>query len=245
MKLSVVINTYNAEKLLARTLESVKDFDDILICDMYSTDSTVEIAKKYNARIIHHEKFDYVEPARNFAIQNALNQWVLLLDADELVSKKLILFLQETAKKNQFVGVQIPFKNYFMGRWMRSAYPDYHLRFFKKENTFWPPEIHSKIQINGEIYKIPKNRKDLAIDHIANDSVETILRKNNTYSTAEITRRKSPVTFGKLFFSPLFWFFKYYFIKGGILDGKEGFIFSCLKSHYKFSTLAKMYENKK
>jgi glycosyltransferase involved in cell wall biosynthesis len=93
MKITVAINTYNAAKHLEVVLESIKLVDEILICDMYSTDATIEIAKKYNARIISHEKVDYVEPARNFVIQNAYNDWVLLLDADETVFHvKIILW---------------------------------------------------------------------------------------------------------------------------------------------------------
>ena len=71
MKISVVINTYNAEKYLERVLEAVKGFDEILICDMYSTDNTIPIAQKYNCTIIYHENTGYVEPARNYAIQSA------------------------------------------------------------------------------------------------------------------------------------------------------------------------------
>ena len=87
--ISVVINTYNAALHLEKVLESVKDFDEILICDMHSSDSTLEIAKKYHCNIIFHEKISFVEPARNFAIQSAKNDWVLLLDADEVITTDL------------------------------------------------------------------------------------------------------------------------------------------------------------
>ena len=72
-KISVVINTYNAEQHLSRVLGAVKDFDEIVICDMESTDSTLDIARQYGCKIVTFEKKDYtiVEPARNFAIQSA------------------------------------------------------------------------------------------------------------------------------------------------------------------------------
>mgnify|MGYP003438244586 FL=1 len=89
MKISAVINTYNAEKHLEKVLDSVKEFDEILICDMHSDDATLAIAEKYKAKIIFHEKTGFVEPARNFAISQAKNEWVLLLDADETVSTEL------------------------------------------------------------------------------------------------------------------------------------------------------------
>lgn len=65
MKISVVIHTYNSGKFLERVLKSVRDFDEIVICDMYSTDKTLEIAKKYNCRVIFHEQCNPPEPARD------------------------------------------------------------------------------------------------------------------------------------------------------------------------------------
>ena len=90
-KISVVINTYNAEQHLAKVLDAVKDFDEIVICDMESTDSTLDIARQYGCKIVTFEKKDYtiVEPARNFAIQSATYPWVLVVDADEIVTPEL------------------------------------------------------------------------------------------------------------------------------------------------------------
>jgi glycosyltransferase involved in cell wall biosynthesis len=79
-KISVVIHTFNSEKFLERVLSSVKDFDEIIICDMYSTDRTQEIAQKYNCKIIYHEKCEIPESARNFAIRAASNEWILVVD---------------------------------------------------------------------------------------------------------------------------------------------------------------------
>jgi hypothetical protein len=91
MAISVVINTYNAEKFLRRVLDSAKDFDEIVICDMESTDSTLDIAREYGCKIVTFPKGEYriVEPARTFAIQSAGSEWVLVIDADELVTPEL------------------------------------------------------------------------------------------------------------------------------------------------------------
>ncbi|GIZ14552.1 glycosyltransferase family 2 protein [Capnocytophaga catalasegens] len=242
-KISVVINTYNAEKHLETVLESVKDFDEIVICDMYSTDRTIEIAKKYNCKILYHENTGYAEPARNFAIHQASNGWVFVIDADETVPNDLKEFLYKITDNKEISGVYIPFKNYFIDKWIRAAYPDYKLRFFRKEGAFWPPEVHSTVKVQGKVIRIPKGQMNLASEHLANDSITTILQKNNTYSTAEVERKKhKKITWFLLLSSPLFWFVKFYFIKKGFLDGKRGFIFAALKSQYKFSCLAKVYE---
>lgn len=78
MRISVVINTYNASAHLSQVLESVKGFDEIVICDMESTDQTLDIAREYDCRIVTFPKKNYniVEPARNFAIQQASYPWI-------------------------------------------------------------------------------------------------------------------------------------------------------------------------
>ena len=116
-KISVVINTYNAEKFLKRVLDSVKDFDEIVVGDMESTDNTVAIAKEYGCKVVVFPKGDCVsaEPARTFAIQSATMKWVLVLDADELVTPELKEYLYEhISHKDAAEGLWIPRKNYFM-----------------------------------------------------------------------------------------------------------------------------------
>ena len=83
-KISVVINTYNAELHLQRVLDAVKDFDEVLVCDMESTDHTLEIARENGCRVVTFPKEGHtiVEPAREFAIHEATNKWVLVIDAD-------------------------------------------------------------------------------------------------------------------------------------------------------------------
>lgn len=244
MSISAVINTYNAELHLEKVLECIKDFDEILICDMGSTDRTLEIAQMFNCVILPHEKLSFVEPARNFAIQSAKNDWVLLLDADEVISTDLRNFLYKFKENSDgYVCLAIPRKNYFLGRFMRAAYPDYVYRFFRKDCVFWPEFIHSIPEIRGNIFKIRPLHKNLAIEHLANESISVTLNKNNVYSTAEIPKRKGKnINCLSLISSPFFWFFKYYIVKKGFLDGIEGFIFAALKAQYKFATLIKIKE---
>jgi glycosyltransferase involved in cell wall biosynthesis len=102
-KISVVINTYNAEKYLQRVLDSVKGFDEVLICDMESTDATISIAQKNGCRVVTFPKGKHtiVEPARDFAIHEAKGPWVLVVDADELVTPELKDYLYDRILKPQ------------------------------------------------------------------------------------------------------------------------------------------------
>ena len=247
-RISVVINTYNAEQHLQRVLDAVKDFDEVLICDMESTDSTLEIAEKNHCRVVTFPKAGHsiVEPAREFAIHEANCQWVLVIDADEVVTMSLRNYLYDVISKDGApAGICIPRKNFFMGRFLHAAYPDYVLRFFLKDKTHWPPVIHCSPEVDGEVIRIPATQKEMALVHLANDSVSDIIRKSDTYSNYELTRRsEEDYGIGALIGRPLFRFVRSYFIKKGFLDGKAGLIHAMLEAFYQFSFVAKIIEKK-
>lgn len=248
-KISVVINTYNAEKHLQKVLEAVKEFDEVLVCDMESTDGTLDIAREYGCRIITFPKngVSIVEPAREFAIREAANEWVLVVDADEIVTPQQKDYLYRRISEADCPdGIAIPRKNYFMGRFMHSCYPDYILRFFRKKVTHWPPVIHTSPVVEGSVERIPKARKELAFEHLANDSVADILRKNNTYSDYEVPRRRHKhYGIGALIGKPIFRFLKSYLLKCGFLDGIPGLIHAVLDSMYQFTIVAKLMEERR
>ena len=153
-KISVVINTYNARRHLAQVLESVKDFDEIVVCDMESTDDTREIAEKYVCKIVIFPKAHHTccEPARTFAIQSASSKWVLVVDADEIVTPELREELYRRIQQPDGpAGYYIPRKNKFMGMFIRDFHPEYILRLMGREATEWPPYIHSRLQIQSSV----------------------------------------------------------------------------------------------
>ena len=245
-QISVVINTYNAERHLEAVLRSVKDFDEILVCDMQSTDRTVDIARQHGCRIVTFEKKHYtiVEPARQFAIDQARCPWVLVLDADELVSPALKDYLYAHIRRPHCAaGLAIPRKNYFMGRFLHAAYPDYILRFFRKDVTQWPAIIHASPIVKGEVLRLPRHRKELAFEHLANDSVATLCRKTNIYSDNEIEKRRHKhYGLTALLGRPLFRFFRSYILKGGFRDGTPGLIHALWEAIYQFAIVSKCIE---
>ncbi len=217
-KISVVINTYNAE----RDLEQV--------------------------RIVTFERKTYniVEPAREFAIHEARFDWVLVVDADEIVTPELKQYLYQRIKENGCPdGLYIPRKNYFMGRFMRCHYPDYILRFFRKDKTHWPPIIHCTPVVDGRVEKIPAKNKELAFEHLANDTVADIVRKANIYSENEVPRRRKK-NYGvlALLCRPFYRCFKSYILKQGFRDGMPGFIHAMLEGYYQFVVVAKLLEER-
>ena len=244
MKISVVINTYNASKLLAQTLESVKDFDEILVCDMESTDNTLDIAREYGCKIVTFPKKDYtiVEPARDFAIHAASNPWILVVDADEKVTSELREYLYHYIEQpDHDDALFIHRKNMFLGKWIKGSYPDSQLRFMNQTKATWPTTIHSHPIIDGTVGHMPKDVK-YALVH-AGFSVSNQILKMDVYTEEDLAKRKQEsVSFAQLVFAPLWRFIKYYFIDGAILDGKAGFIKAYFSANMKFYYLAKVYE---
>lgn len=245
MPISVVINTYNAEAHLGDVLDAVRGFDEVVVCDMESTDRTTAIANSRGCRVLTFPKGNCksAEPARTFAIQSAKSPWVLVVDADEIVPPALRDFLyHHISTPAAAAGLYIPRKNYQFGQFVRSSYPDYQLRFFVREGTEWPPYVHTFPSVRGRLEHIPKNRTDLALTHYPS-SMRRIMEKANDYSDNEVDKRRGKrVSAMSLFFSPLFRFVKSYFICGGIFNGKVGFISACNNAWYKFATLVKILE---
>jgi glycosyltransferase involved in cell wall biosynthesis len=248
-KISVVINTHNAESKLAQVLDTVKGFDEVVICDMESTDHTLEIAGKYGCKIVTFPKKDYVsaEPARTFAIQSASHKWVLVVDADELVTPALKDYLYERISHADCpAGIYIPRKNSFMNIYLSSLYPDYQLRFFIREGTVWPPYVHTFPKVNGTLEHIPEKREDLAFIHLADYTIRNVIGKMNQYTENEMVKRADKgYGMAALFYRPFWRFFLYYFLKGGIRDGKYGFIRGCFDGIYQFVLVSKIIENRK
>lgn len=245
-RISVVINTYNAEKLLEEVIESVKSFDEIVVCDMESTDGTLGIARKHNCKIVTFPKANHksAEPARTFAIQSASSKWVLVVDADEIVTPQLHDYLYERIKEPDCpAGLYIPRKGYFMHRFF--SYPDYQLRFFIREGTVWPPFVHTFPTVNGRLEHIPSERRELAFIHKADDSIRTILHKTNEYTDNEVNKKRGR-HFGAaaLVLRPLWCFFRSYIIKGKIRKGIPGLISSVLDSNYQFIMISKIIEDR-
>lgn len=245
-KISVVINTYNAERHLEKVLQAAKTFDEIVVCDMESTDHTVEIAQKFGCKVVTFPKKDYVsaEPARNFAIQSASSYWVLVVDADEIITDDLRKYLYDRIKdENCPAGLYIPRKNYVMNKFIKQTYPDPQLRFFKREGSDWPPYVHTFPKVDGNTEKIPTERMELALIHIS-DTVYGQLYKMNQYTENEVIKRKdNKITLLKIFVKCTHRFFKSYVLKGGFRYGIRGLVYAINAANYKFYTMVKIWEN--
>ncbi|MDR1937823.1 MAG: glycosyltransferase family 2 protein [Tannerellaceae bacterium] len=245
MEISVVIHTLNSGSVIRQCLESVRGFDEIIVCDMYSCDDTLQIVREYGAAVVMHEPCNGIpEPARMFAVGQATKEWVFVVDSDEVVPPALKAYLyRAVSQANPPDALFVPRKNYFMDTCMRASFPDYQLRFFRKDKfVSWPVTVHSRPEINGIAGKIPP-KKELAFIHLDDNRVSAIVSKMNNYTDRETERRKNrKATIGGLIFKPAYRFVQFYLFKGGFRDGKAGFIYSFLHAYYKFLAVSKAIE---
>ena len=253
MGISVVINTYNAQQHLAKVLESVKDFDEVVVCDMESTDDTVKIAERYGCRVVTFPKNGHTccEPARTFAIQAAQNPWVLVVDADEIVTPELRKALYEVEKEGRregekeerspVAGYYIPRQNMFMSMFVRDFHYDYQLRFLVREGTEWPPTIHSLPKVPGRVEKL-KAPKEARLLHLMDETMHEYVAKMNVYTDNETEKKQYGVA--ALFWRPLWRFFKSYVMDGSFRMGVRGLIRSGMHAVYQFILVAKIIEKR-
>lgn len=249
-KISVVINTYNEAKNIVRCLESVRWADEIVIVDMHSTDKTRELAKRYTNKIFLHEQSGYVEPARNFAIAKARNEWILVLDADEEIPEKLAQTLQSLPIDMPETSiVSLPRKNMIFGKWIQHSgwWPDHLVRFFKKGTVTWKDAIHSVPETNGNMLTL--TGADNAILHHNYESVSQFLHKNLEIYAAreaeELSEKGYAFDYADAIRFPLKEFLSRYFAREGYKDGFHGLVLGVLMAMYHFTVFLYLWEKKK
>lgn len=241
IKASVYIICKNEEKHIKRVLESVKEFDEIIIVDSGSTDNTLEIAKNYTKNIYHQEWMGFAKQ-KEYARSLCTNEWVLNLDADEELTNELKNEIINTINENKIDGLNIKISSLYLGKFnSEKSKFNRRIRFFRKDLGYYPEKlVHESIIVNGKI----KKAKAFIYDYGTID-LKTHLDKINAYSSLraqeKFGRNKKSSLLKLLFVFPLA-FFKSYFIKRSFLNGTRGFIASMNNSFYAYLKEAKLYE---
>jgi glycosyltransferase involved in cell wall biosynthesis len=246
--LSVAIITLNEEVNLPRTLASISWADEIVIVDSGSTDATGAIAQSCGALLIT-EAWRGFAAQKNHALHLCTSDWVLSLDADEVVSPELAASIQKAiAASPSQTGYFLSRRNLFLGRWIRHGgyYPDRKLRLFARgQGGFQETPVHETVVFNG-------HTETLAGDllHDAYPTLASYLDHMQRYSTlgAEIAVTRGRVgagLFGFLngvVFNPLATFLYNYIFRAGFLDGREGLLLHLYHSAYVSWKYAKAWE---
>ena len=248
MSLSVVIITRNEEANLGPTLESVSWAQERIVLDSGSTDRTLEIARRHQARVFEEPWKGYAAQ-KNSAIAKASCDWILSLDADEQVSPQLTESIQRAiGSDSQVVGYFMARRNFFLGRWIRHGgfYPDRKLRLFRRgKGVFVERAVHETMRVDGPIATL---NHDLI--HHAYPTLTGYIETMNRYSTlgAEILVSNGQVSRSLVSFwvnvrlRPVLNFIWNYFVRGGFLDGREGFLLHWYHNVYVSWKYAKAWE---
>ncbi len=243
MQLSVVLITLNSETSLAKTLEAVKWADEIVLVDSGSTDGTLEIARQFKAKIVYRA-FDGYGSQKNFATEQASNDWILSLDDDEILMPELQQEIRYLDLKNtDYQGFKIPRSLIFLGKLLKFSgeYKRLTLRLFNRKHGNWNAEyVHESVEVGGKI-GVLKNQilhdsyRDLTdyfnkFNKYTSLGAKTLAERGKTASTFKIISR-FPTTFLKI-----------YFLKGSFLDGYAGFMWALLTAMNPVVKYAKLRE---
>jgi len=252
--LSVAMIAMNEEANLPRTLESVRWADEIVVVDSGSKDRTLEIAQSFGAKTSYHAFGGHGEQ-KNVALDLCTSDWILLLDADEVLTPELQAEIRQLlAGEPKFDAYWIPRLNLYYGRWMRHGgfYPDHKLRLFKRGAARLSEGVgpHSTPQFTGR-------RGTLKGDmlHYAYPTMSIYLEHMERYSSeiAQLLAARGRTSRGWAAFlwntvaNPAATFLYNYFFRLGFLDGREGLILHINHSvyiHWKFIKAWRMGQGK-
>ncbi len=226
-KLSIAIIAHNEATGIGQTLASVEWADQIVVVDCDSNDATTEIAREAGAEVYREPNRDNLNINKNIAIDYCNGDWILVLDADEIISYDLAGEMRVIVNEGKHNGYLIARRNNILGRWLKHGgqYPDWQLRLFRNGSGRFPAEhIHERIRIDGSI-----SRLHSPFDHYPYRSLDDLTHKGKFYAEFESkylfdkgVRVSSAGLIIKAGINPTLRFIRRYLFKGGFLDGVPG-----------------------
>jgi len=248
VNISAIIITKNEEENIGKCLDSLKFTDEIIIIDDFSSDNTRKIAKSRGVEVFKRHLNNNFASQRNFGLKKAKSQWILFIDADEIVSPLLSKEIVRRVKESSFSGFFIPRKTLFFNKQLNlndKPAQDWSfgsiklIRLAKKNSGLWQGKVHEIWKIKGEIGQLKS-----PILHQSYQSITQALEKINLYSSI---KAKSDFEAGKntslseIVLFPIAKFFKNFIFQLGFLDGARGVIFCLLMSLHSFLTKTKLW----
>lgn len=245
MSISAVIITKDEERNIADCLESVRWADETIVVDAGSVDRTVDIAKAYTPGVFVRSWPGY-GPQKNFGIDQAASDWILIVDADERVTAPLREEIQKLMKAGvppNVTGYEIPRRNFFYGRWIQGGgvYPDYQLRLFRRTaGRYDDVLLHERFQIAGRVARLSS-----PLDHYSMPTIRHHVRKMMRYTTLgaqEKLKTSSHISTMQIGANHLGTIAKTYLLRKGYQDGIHGLIVAMFAGMHTFVKYAKAWE---
>jgi glycosyltransferase involved in cell wall biosynthesis len=224
-KLSIILITKNEAANIRACLESVAWADEVVVVDSGSTDDTVSVCKELGAQVHVHD-WPGFGVQKNRALSYATKDWVLSLDADERVTPGLRADIERVLHAvNTADAYLVPRLSNYCGRFMRHSgwYPDLLPRLFKRGKARFSDDlVHERLVVEGETGELHG-----MLLHYAFDDLEEVLHKVNQYSTAGaqmMQQRGRKASLSGAVLRGIWSFVRTYIMRGGFLDGREGFM---------------------
>jgi len=231
--ISATLVSRNEEARIARAIRSLACADEVVVVDSESTDATREIAAGLGARVIVHP-FEGFAAQKNLASSEARHEWILSLDADEeLDDEAQAAIVRWKSCEPSAVGFRFARRAYYLGRWILHSgwYPDYKLRLFDRRCGGWRgPYVHESVFVNGRVETLPGS-----ILHYTCDSLEEHRSRIEFYTdlaAREMLARGVRVGWARRVLTPPWVFAQTYFLRLGILDGRQGFWIAWMAARY-------------
>ena len=231
--ISGVVITLQEEDNIEKCVLALKQVcNEVIVMDTGSTDKTMSIAEKCGARVLETKWLGY-GPTKNYANSKATNEWILSVDADEVLSPELIQEINNLQLDKSCIYSMNVLTNY-CGTWIRHSgwYPMYKKRLFPRSIAKWSDrEVHENLEFSDTI-----RVKKLSgiIHHYSYKTKEDHIRKADRYALEGakqlIKVGKKPSIF-KQVLGPPFRFFRMYILRAGFLDGKNGFFLALRESN--------------
>jgi glycosyltransferase involved in cell wall biosynthesis len=239
--ISVVIIAKNAEPILHKSLDSLKDFKEVILYENGSTDATIEIAKTFSNVKVIEGSFNGFGKTKNKALEYASNSWILSLDSDEVLTKEFVENLK-TVKLEENKVYKIHRKNYYKQKVVKYCWSDdYIVRVFNKNITkFTDSDVHEKIVVKDLKEELLKGE----VRHYPYNSLSSFIKKADSYSTlfAKNSVSKKSSSPLKAFSNASYSFFRTYILKKGFLDGYVGLVIAVSHAMTNFFKYIKLYE---
>jgi glycosyltransferase involved in cell wall biosynthesis len=243
LPISVIVTTFNEEVNVGDCIESVLWADEILLVDSFSSDATVEIARRYPIEVLQREYFGSAAQ-KNWAIDRVKHEWVLIIDADERVPERLAReILTVLATEPAANGFYIRRQNVFIDHVIRHSgwSTDKVVRLFHREKGRYPNRrVHADLEIEGPV---PVLRMPFL--HYTFRSFEQYFPKFLNYAewgAAQAYRDGRKAGLVEIAFRPWWRFVRTFFLQAGFLDGMHGFVLCSLQSFGVFLKYARLWE---
>ncbi len=223
---SILIITYNEENIIGRCIDAVSGIsDDIVIVDAFSEDKTVEIAKSKNAKVFL-KKWEGYSEAKNFGAAKCKNDWIISLDADEIVSEEFIKNIKKLKPINNIV-YQINIKGNFLGKWIYHSgwYPSWKKRIYNKKYFYWNNAIVHESLVGKIKFDLKNIKGDIL--HYSYENINDVKNKSDKYArllAKNMIKNNIKPGFLKRIIGSSFKFINTYIFKFGFLDGKAGYL---------------------